>query len=214
MKYSLFLVMTSLFLSSSCKRSSIDNVELAPDPTFYPGTTDHEIIIGESNDFPCLYENNLLRIHVDSLSVISAAWYIIREGDKILMSNSNSLTIAAEADYELYHTFNNGSNDEETVVRFSIDYCGTELMFSDAFSPNGDGQYDEWKVIAEGVSRFSCVVKNGKGTKVFAAENVEESWDGDFEGNKMPSGTYVYMAEGAFKNGKLFEYKGTIELIR
>jgi gliding motility-associated-like protein len=57
------------------------------------------------------------------------------------------------------------------------------------------------------------------GNLVFDRENIAfgqegAGWDGRFNGQKMPPGTYVYLIDVQFINGTTIQYKGDITLIR
>lgn len=63
--------------------------------------------------------------------------------------------------------------------------------FPVAFSPNGDGQNDIWNVRAE--SNPDCILSifDGRGRRIF--EDSGENWDGTFQGQPVPDGTYFYV---------------------
>lgn len=215
MKYTLCMVAILMLSGSACKRDDFENnAVIADDPGFSPSTNIHKVSTTEPNDIPCLFENNFLKVVSDSLPFSSNAWYIIKNGDRLLMSVISKQLITAEGDYELDYTFNRGNQIIDTTIQFSVSFCSVGVVLSDAFSPNGDGEFDKWSPIVNGAGRYSCVVKNDKGMKLYTSSDPAEEWDGTFDGKKVPSGTYEYVVEGTFKNGKLFEYKGTFELIR
>lgn len=63
--------------------------------------------------------------------------------------------------------------------------------FPPAFSPNGDGNNDLWNVRAE--SNPDCILSifDGRGRRIF--ENSGENWDGTYQGQVVPEGTYYYV---------------------
>ncbi|MFT6745940.1 MAG: gliding motility-associated-like protein [Glaciecola sp.] len=214
-KYSLFILAILLLSSTACNRNIDDNTaEFADDPNFLPITVVHKVPITAVNNVPCLFENNFLKVYVDSLPFSTTAWYIIKDGNRLIMSNSASQNLTVESKYELEFKYNDGTIIKDTTIAFNVRYCPVEIILSDAFSPNEDGEYDKWTVISSGVLRFSSVIKNDKGATLFSTADINEGWDGTYGGKKMPSGSYHYVVEGVFKNGKLFEYNGQLELIR
>lgn len=88
-----------------------------------------------------------------------------------------------------------------TVTATSTDGCDSTVQvvvtvegvatFPVAFSPNGDGQNDIWNVRAE--SNPDCVLSifDGRGRRIF--EDSGENWDGTYQGNPVPDGTYYYV---------------------
>jgi gliding motility-associated-like protein len=214
-KNSFYLMAVLVLFGTACKRGDDNSsVEFAKDPSFSPTTKEFEISLAGSNEVPCLFENNFMKFSVDSLLFSSNTWYIVIDGGRLLMSSNISQVLTTEGEYELDYTFNRSTQVIDTTIKFTVKYCPVEIMLSDAFSPDGDGQFDEWRAITKGVGRFSCIIKNDKGESLFITDDQNQVWNGSFQGRKMPSGTYHYVVEGAFKNGNLFEYTGSIELIR
>jgi gliding motility-associated-like protein len=94
-------------------------------------------------------------------------------------------------------------------------YNGPELYTPSGFTPNGDGLNDLFYPFPVGIRSINYFrVFNRWGQMVFSSSTLYKGWDGKLQGVEQPSGTYVYMAEGVDKNGKLLTKKGTITLIR
>ena len=108
-----------------------------------------------------------------------------------------------------------------TVV--SNDGCGTatdtmkvfvykDVFVPTAFSPNGDGVNDSWRVPAlSAYPGFELSVFNRYGQLVFQSKNNNKPWNGIFKGEPLPSGVYVYMIDLKMGGDLL---KGTVTLIR
>ncbi|HEY1214236.1 MAG TPA: gliding motility-associated C-terminal domain-containing protein, partial [Bryobacteraceae bacterium] len=90
------------------------------------------------------------------------------------------------------------------------------LRMPEAFSPNGDGRNDVFRVPpATPVTIRSLAVFNRQGLRVFFSSDVGMGWDGRFDGVAQPAGTYVW--ELAFINPftkRVEQRKGTVILIR
>ncbi len=68
-----------------------------------------------------------------------------------------------------------------------------ELVVPNGFSPNGDGVNDFLEI--EAVLLFpnnKVMIFNRWGGKVFEANGYHNEWDGTFDGNPIPDGTYFY----------------------
>lgn len=102
---------------------------------------------------------------------------------------------------------------------FSIDVTERfpRIFIPNAFSPNGDGENDEFKPVADCSITFSMQIYNKWGSVVFSTEDVDQGWNGTFQGELAPDGKYSYVV---FYSGSLndvaFEetFRGSIKLIR
>ncbi len=80
------------------------------------------------------------------------------------------------------------------TVHVSLDPC--LLVLPNAFTPNGDGKNDIFRVKGVGFNyftQFSFSVFNRFGQKVFYTDDINAGWDGVFNGTKQDLGTYFYM---------------------
>jgi gliding motility-associated-like protein len=86
------------------------------------------------------------------------------------------------------------------------------LHVYNAFSPNGDGVNDTWEI--DNIYLYpNCVVKvfNQWGNTVFYSEGYQTPWDGTFNGQPLPAGTYYYIID--LGNGDK-PFKGDVTIIR
>lgn len=91
-----------------------------------------------------------------------------------------------------------------------------KLMMPNAFTPNGDGLNDIFKI--EGIQYEklnSFQVFDRYGTKVFETTNINKGWDGTYlGGEKAAAGVYYYLIEMSNVDRQTFQFKGDITLIR
>jgi len=89
-----------------------------------------------------------------------------------------------------------------------------------AFTPNGDGINDVFRVYGSGFISFNLKVFDRWGEKVFETSDPNIGWDGTFRGELLPPDVFVYYVDVEFINNltpKQFtrEYlKGSVTLIR
>ncbi|HXH17758.1 MAG TPA: T9SS type B sorting domain-containing protein [Chitinophagales bacterium] len=84
-----------------------------------------------------------------------------------------------------------------------------------AFTPNGDGFNDEFKIaaICFSTSRLR-IFDTFSNTLLFESREINSGWDGTYEGKKMPVEEYRYQFEIASVNNQVFETEGYLQLIR
>lgn len=99
------------------------------------------------------------------------------------------------------------------------------LLFPSAFrpstaGPNG-GAYPEYDMTNEvfhpvwsGVVRYKLMIFNRWGEKLFESNDIKVGWDGYFAGKICMTGVYVWRAVGEYYNGKMFDMRGNVTLLR
>jgi gliding motility-associated-like protein len=86
------------------------------------------------------------------------------------------------------------------------------LHIPNAFSPNGDGIHDRWEIKYLNTYPGAAVeVYNRYGQLVYRSAGYSQSWDGTFNGNPLPVGTYYYIINP--KNGRS-QMSGYVDIIR
>lgn len=85
------------------------------------------------------------------------------------------------------------SNTDSVFIR--VQECNPEVFVPTAFSPNGDKVNDLWRCQGYNLTEFRLYVFNRWGQMVFFADDIEKSWDGNFDGTACPSGAYKWVVE-------------------
>lgn len=90
------------------------------------------------------------------------------------------------------------SRSQITVSVLSEDEINcANILVPNAFTPNNDGLNDEIGIsnafIIDDITRFE--IYNRWGMKIWEANNKLDRWNGTYQGENMPSGTYVYKVE-------------------
>jgi gliding motility-associated-like protein len=83
-----------------------------------------------------------------------------------------------------------------------------------SFSPNGDGINDEFNFKGMGIKSFRLLIYNRLGELIFQTENMNNGWNGDFKGVKVPTGVYVYKVYVKSYENIIYESAGDINLIK
>lgn len=92
---------------------------------------------------------------------------------------------------------------------------GPEIYAPTAFTPNGDGKNDRYRIFPVGITdlmTFKIFSRWGK--ILYSSLNTSEGWDGTVNGIQQPAGTYIWMAIGKTFDGKILKRQGTLILIR
>jgi gliding motility-associated-like protein len=103
----------------------------------------------------------------------------------------------------------------EDQIKVKVFVSGPEIFIPSGFTPNADGKNDVLRPVTVGITKLNYfTIFNRWGQKVFSSTELNKGWDGTYNGEPQPSGTYVYQAEGLDYLGKRVYKKGTAVLIR
>lgn len=128
-------------------------------------------------------------------------------------------------DVRLHVTSENGCVDE-TLVKAAVKVVGQGMLkFPNAFIPSTTGsnggiyEHPDYKnevfhPISEGVVAYKLLVYNRWGEKLFESSDINVGWDGYYKGKLCEQGVYVYRATGRYSNGKTFDVRGDVTLLR
>lgn len=186
----------------------LDSVVLNSNISFYAPP---DLGLTKSNDVDC----NVPFAQLSASGGISYRW----EPTVGLNSSGIPNPLASPAATTVYTVFVkdalNCTYSDSITVEFTNNGNTALYQLANAFTPNKDGLNDcfgisKWGTAVQ-VRRFD--IYNRWGMKVFSGSNTNVCWDGAFNGQKQPSGTYVYwlIAESACGN---IERKGVVSLIR
>ncbi len=129
------------------------------------------------------------------------------------------------SDGSTLHTLYIMYGGEYTVT--AINKCGTasdtimikdifcEIWLPNAFTPNGDGKNDVFRVLGNmgRIKTFGLSIYNRWGEQIFHTNDKYQGWDGTYRGRNEMSGTYMYMLEYSM-DGKPYLVKNNFHLIR
>jgi len=136
----------------------------------------------------------------------------------IYLSNDNVLNTRIEPaktqQYVLTGTSDFGCVNYDTVL--IIVETNTILLIPTAFSPNGDGVNDVFRILRtlniQKLLGFS--VYNRWGEQVFTTNNIDDGWDGTFRNTEQELGVYVWTVEALTKDNEKVLRKGNVTLLR
>lgn len=80
----------------------------------------------------------------------------------------------------------------ENTVFLRREEC-EEVFIPDAFSPNGDGKSEIWRVFGKNIKSLSISIFNSWGELIFAGNGKDSAWDGKYKDQDCPTGAYQYL---------------------
>ncbi len=159
---------------------------------------------------------------------------VVNEGQSIVLDKGGSLTFTVNSIYDSI-IWKGGSRSRTFRVTsegvYYVDVyqggCGVRRNFNvtkgntpnepniegimNLFTPNNDGYNDYW--VIKDLARISparVAVYTRAGAQVYQSNDYDNKWNGYYQGNPLPEGTYYYVIEG--KDGQIF--KGPLSIIR
>jgi gliding motility-associated-like protein len=108
------------------------------------------------------------------------------------------------------------SNDCVTITVKTPCNVNDALGVPNAFSPNGDGNNDEFCLQgwSECMDQFSVLIFDRWGEKMFEGYEADFCWDGTFRGKTLDPAVFVYFINATFSTGESIVKKGNISIIR
>lgn len=107
----------------------------------------------------------------------------------------------------------NNCTDQDDIKITVAD--GPYLNVPNAFSPNGDGTNDEFKILVAGYKKLKEFrIFNRWGAEVFATKDFRKGWDGTYNNKPCEIGTYFWILRAVDTDDKEKLIKGDVTLIR
>ena len=89
------------------------------------------------------------------------------------------------------------------------------MAIPNAFSPNGDGKNDVFRIIHNNTVQLNYFrIFNRYGEMVFSTTDISKGWDGTYKGQMPLNGAYVYEISAYNTSGKTILRQGTFLLLR
>lgn len=119
---------------------------------------------------------------------------------------------------ELYISFVIGTDTiaYEMDEPFSVTISESKLEVPNAFTPNGDGVNDVFRVKEgyQSIVSFKAQIFSRWGKLLFEWNDPSEGWDGCSGGNNVPDGAYYLRIEARGADGRNYHIKKVINLLR
>lgn len=145
-------------------------------------------------------------------------------GDRFLWSFGDGVTTSAKD--TISHIYNRTGTYRATLFTESQFGCQDSTARNirvvvdplynvpNAFTPNGDGKNDVFRVAAFGVENMDLRVYNRFGQLVFQTSDPLIGWDGTYKGVPQPVDAYAFTLVLELSNGAKIKNSGSVTLVR
>lgn len=89
-----------------------------------------------------------------------------------------------------------------------------DIFVPNLFTPNADGINDFLEIYGNSIDEFDFKIYDRWGEMVFQTDNINEVWDGTFNGMPLNSAVFVYTIEVVYLDGREDIQQGNITLIK
>lgn len=121
---------------------------------------------------------------------------------------------------QLYATFTNGTDtiqypEAGEAAPFVVNISESKLELPNAFTPNGDGINDIYKVKDGYLSivSFRAAIFNRWGQKLYTWTDIDGGWDGTHRGSKVKDGTYFVVVEARGADGREYKIRKDVNIL-
>lgn len=159
------------------------------------------------------WENGVLEYTVEKFD---------QNGNLISSTSTGTTTIFTDAvedptnqiyTYEIFATANDGGVTQSISNSITI-IKEPKLYYPTAFTPNGDNLNDKFTVIGQYVVEINMKIFNRWGEQLYGSRDINQGWDGTYQGKDVPEGTYAFVADITDFAGRQFNRSGSVVLLR
>jgi len=145
----------------------------------------------------------------------SNTWKTVGTVSSVDTSFVDNITSAKQSQY-CYRVIGY-SRDDNTVLSVSNQACMPTIMHiyvPNAFTPNTDKKNETFSAKGTFVFDYTMEIYNRWGELLFLTHDLNQGWDGKFEGTPVQEGVYIYMIYATGSNGQTYSKPGNITLMR
>lgn len=88
------------------------------------------------------------------------------------------------------------------------------LLIPNAFTPNGDGLNDNFKIFCNFYESFNLIIYDILGNKLFESDDASNAWDGNCKNKPCKAGAYIWMLSYKTMDGINNCKMGSLTLIK
>ncbi len=166
----------------------------------------------DDNTELCLGDSVVMRVDPGNKIRFEPNIFVRQDPDS---SHIYYLIILDATQFTLYAEGPGGCMDTAYVSVDNIKDC-CNYFIPNAFSPNGDGNNDEFGIWFEGNPKnYKLRIFNRWGESIFSSLSKYDTWDGTYKGKEVDLGVYFYLLEGeCYENDQKIQKSGDVTLIK
>ncbi len=148
---------------------------------------------------------------------LSGSWMAINDGSTSGLIPELDFMGSLEGIYEYQYVLDveDGCNTSSHAVQIQTEQCSNKNLYApSAFSPNGDGKNDVFRLVGNDYIALEISIYDRWGKLLFRSVDNNAGWDGSYNGLACELGVYVYYAQVVRTNGVRELIQGNITLIK
>ena len=109
------------------------------------------------------------------------------------------------------------TNDQDEEQADTTGTVVSHIEIYNAFSPNDDGINDKLTVkssATKGIVEFRAIIYNRWGQKLYEWTDINDGWDGTYNGTPVKQGTYFVLVKAKGSDGQVHTIRRDVNLLR
>lgn len=148
----------------------------------------------------------------------SIQWFDVFQNDTTFLATGNPIEVPIVHQNRRFFCYQFYPNGDTIISKTQFYGCVNGFYFPNSFSPRSqDGLNDCFRILSNlehnPISSAYWQVMTLDGTTVFETGNLNECWDGSFNDNLLPTGSYLLYIEIEFEAGDEYFYSGLLTIV-
>ncbi|HEY1009268.1 MAG TPA: PKD domain-containing protein [Daejeonella sp.] len=147
---------------------------------------------------------------------VDADTYLWDFGDGQTSTDTNpEHTYLEKGNFDVTLTAFKGNVCSASVVKgtFTINESGA-IFIPNIFTPNNDAVNDQFVVNMSNIKTYRIQIFNRYGLLMYSSENLLQSWDGTYQNQAVPVGTYYYVLDAVDFDNNVIKKSGSVTILR
>jgi gliding motility-associated-like protein len=156
-------------------------------------------------------------VFTDSSTINPVSWtWTFGDGSAGSTVQNPNHTFANPGTYTVTETVTDANGCKSVFTKIiSVHELPSWIIVPNVFTPNGDGHNDNWAVESQGIATYDAKVYDRWGVMMSDLKAPGTGWDGRTVGGELAvPGTYYYIIHATGDDGKVYDFKGFLMMIR